>query len=127
MAHTLNGNISIPSGLVWVDEFDWTDAESVAEYSIAGALLIDAGTRLAGRPITLQGEEDAGWIDRSVLLAVQALAADPGATFPFVHHDGRAFTVAFAPGEPITARSLARPELPPSDWPYVATIRLIEV
>lgn len=126
MAHTLDA-VSLPSGLIWTDEFDWTEAEHEAEYSITGAVLVDAAVRLAGRPITLQGEEDAGWIDRSVLLAVQALAAAPGQVYTFVHHDGRSFSAVFAPRDPITARAVARPELPPSDWPYVATIRLIEV
>ena len=51
--HTL-ATIQIPRGLVWVDEHDWTPVESATEYSITGALLVDAGTRLAGRPITLE-------------------------------------------------------------------------
>ena len=127
MAHDLNG-ISIPSGLVWADEFEWADAESASEYGITGALLIDAAERLSGRPITLEGQDDAGWLERSALLSVPALADVPGATYAFTHHDGRVFTVAFAPGgNPISARPVARPELPPSDWPYVAIIRLIEV
>ena len=124
--HTL-ATVQIPRGLVWVDEHDWTPVESATEYSITGALLVDAGTRLAGRPITLQADTDAGWMPRSTLLQLQALAAVAGATYALTLADGRAFTTMFAPGQPITARPIARPELPASTHPYVATVRLIEV
>lgn len=124
--HTL-GLIQIPRGMVWADEFNWTEVERAAEYSITGALLIDAAVRQAGRPITLEGSDSAGWITRATLLQLQALAQDPDATHALTLADGRAFTVSFAPGTPITAAPVARPELPPSHHPYVATVRLIEV
>ena len=124
--HTL-GLVQIPRGMVWADEFDWSEVERQAEYSITGALLLDAAVRQAGRPITLEGSDSAGWITRATLLQLQALAQDPDATHALTLADGRAFTVSFAPGTPITATPVARPELPPSHHPYVATVRLIEV
>ncbi len=121
--------VQLPRGLVWVDEFAWRPVESSTEYTLSGALVIDSATRLAGRPITLQGSEDAGWrgMTRAVVLAVQALASAPGATYVLTLADGRSFDVAFAPENPFEARPLARPELPDADHPYVATLRLIEV
>ncbi|MDY0105311.1 MAG: hypothetical protein RBS27_01455 [Giesbergeria sp.] len=125
--HTL-GLIQIPRGLIWVDEFSWHPVLRDAEYSITGALLLDASTRLAGRPITLQGSEGAGWLTRATLQALQALAQATDATHALTLADGRTFTVAFAPGgNPVEATPIARPELPPSHYPYVATVRLIEV
>ena len=124
--HTLD-SVQIPRGMVWVDEHDWTPAETATEYSITGALLVDAAMRLAGRPITLEAQEDAGWIRRDALTALVALASVPGATYTLTMADGRVFTVMFAPGQPITARPVARPELPTATHPYVATVRLIEV
>ena len=125
--HTL-GAIQIPRGLVWADEFAWHPVLREAEYSITGALLLDASTRLAGRPITLQGSEDAGWLPRTTLLALYALAENASATHALTLADGRTYTVTFAAGDtPIEAAPLARPELPPAAWPYIATIRLIEV
>ena len=76
--HTL-GAIQIPRGLVWADEFAWHPVLREAEYSITGALLLDSSTRLAGRPITLQGSEDAGWLTRTTLLALYALAENASA------------------------------------------------
>lgn len=125
--HTL-GALQLPRGMVWVDEFSWGSVEKSAEYSVTGALLIDAAVRQSGRPITLRGDANAGWIRRSALEALRALAsADPVGEHLLTLADGRAFTVQFAPGEPIEASPVSRPELPPDTHPYVATLRLIEV
>ncbi|WP_240531383.1 hypothetical protein [Variovorax boronicumulans] len=125
--HTLAG-LQIPRGMVWSDEFGWSRVEKSLEYSLTGAALIDAGVRLAGRPITLQGEVDAGWIKRGVLTALHALAeADAISVHALVLADGRTFTVQFAPGLAVEGKPLARPELPVADYPYVATLRLITV
>ena len=125
--HTL-GLLTLPRGMVWVDEFDWHAVAKATEYSLTGALLIDAATRQAGRAITLQAQDDAGWITRSVLQQLYALATDAGATHTLTLADGRAFSVQFASGDnPVQARPISRPELPPATHPYVATVRLIEV
>jgi len=125
--HTL-GALRISRGMVWIDEFSWSAVEKSAEYSVTGALLIDAAVKQAGRHITLRGDADAGWIRRSVLDALRALAAsDPVGEHLLTLADGRTFTVQFAPGAPIEASPVLRPELPPDTHPYVATLRLIEV
>lgn len=124
--HTL-GTLAIPRGMVWTDEFDWHAVEKATEYSLNGKLLIDMAKRQAGRAITLQGVNDAGWIQRSVLQQLYALAADPGAVHALQLADGRTFSVQFAPGAPIEARPVGRPELPRAAHPYAATVRLIEV
>jgi hypothetical protein len=122
------GALQIPRGMVWSDEFGWNPVEKSLEYSLTGAALIDAGVRLAGQPITLQGEADAGWIKRGGLVALQALnAADPVGEHVLVLADGRSFTVQFAPGLAVEGKPLARPELPAEDYPYIATVRLITV
>lgn len=126
--HTLAA-VVLPRGMVWADEFDWSPFEKSAEYSTTGALLVDAGTRQAGRPITLLGANDAGWIRRAALTALHDLAADPdpAAVHTLTLADGRVFSVQFAPGDCITATPVGRPELPPDSHPYVATVRLIQV
>ncbi|MGQ3054771.1 MAG: hypothetical protein ACT6S0_23535 [Roseateles sp.] len=126
--HTL-GDLQLPRGMVWDDEFAWSEVQKSAEYSVTGALLVDAAVKQAGRPITLRGDSDAGWIHRSVLEALRALAAsDAVGEHELTLADGRTFNVQFAPVEkPIEAEPVARPELPPDAYPYVATVRLIEV
>ena len=124
--HTLDATV-IPRGMVWIDEFDWTPVEKTTGYSLTGALLVDVATKQAGRPITLSAQDDAGWIARSALQQLRALAADPLATYPLTLADGRAYTVMFAGDQPTQAVPVARPELPADTHPYVATVRLIEV
>ncbi len=125
--HHLAG-LPIPRGMVWADEFVWNRVEKSVEYSVTGAALIDAGVRLAGRPITLLGETDAGWIARGGLVALQVLnEADPVGEHALVLADGRSFTVQFAPGLAVEGKPLARPELPVESYPYIATVRLITV
>ena len=127
--HTLDG-LALPAGMIWQDEFDWSPALSAQEYSLTGALVIDAGTRQAGRPITLAASDDRGWsgMTRDKLITLRAKAAVAAATYTLQLADGRSFTVAFRPGdEPITARQVWDREVPPADWPYVVTLRLIEI
>jgi hypothetical protein len=125
--HTL-GALALPAGMIWTDEFDWRAVETAQEYAVTGALIIDTATRQAGRPITLEGDDDHGWLSRAQLAALYGLTASPDDTYTLTLADGRQFLVTFAPGgDPISARPIARPEIPPAEWPYVATLRLIEV
>lgn len=69
---TLNTTtLDLPDSMVWVDEFSWNPVQRSSEYSVGGALLVDTGIKLAGRPITLQADESAGWIRRSTALTLQ--------------------------------------------------------
>lgn len=114
--HFLNG-IELPRGMLWVDEFNWSAVQKTVERGITGAQIIDAAARIEGRPITLQAVEDQGWIRRSTLLAVQALADAPGGQYPLRLADGREFTVQFAGDDPIAATPVSRPELPAGTHP----------
>lgn len=120
--------VQIPATMRWVDEYAWSQVASSSEYSIAGSLLVDVGTRLSGQPVTLEGTADTSWITRAALDALYALAAVPGATYTLTLADGRSFSTMFAPGEePISAAQVSPLAVPPADWPYYATIRLIKV
>jgi hypothetical protein len=124
--HILAG-IAVPRGMLWADEFDWVPVDRATTYSVTGALIVDVAARLAGRPITLAGEVDAGWLQLGVLRQLHALAGLPDATHTLELADGRTFTVMFAPDTPIEAKPIGRPELPSAANPYYATLRLIEV
>ena len=120
--------VQIPATMRWVDEYAWSQVASSSEYSIAGSLLVDVGTRLSGQPVTLEGTADTSWITRAALDALYALAAVPGATYTLTLADGRSFSTMFAPGEePISAAQVSPLAVPPADWPYYATIRLMTI
>jgi hypothetical protein len=86
--------IILPENLIWIDEFDWQQTSESKEYSLSGSLLIDTGTKLKGRLITLQGEINAGWITRTDILSLQTLA-NTNATMTLTLNDLRTFQVRF--------------------------------
>ncbi len=45
--------VSIEDGFFWSDEFSWKAKEQSLEYAMDGTLIIQEGTKLSGRPITL--------------------------------------------------------------------------
>lgn len=122
--HTLGG-IAIPRTLIWVDEFDWTAPMRAQEYSLTGALVVDVALRQGGRPITLSGEADHGWVRRSALQTLHQLVNTTTGPLSLMLADGRTFSVHFAAGEPISATPIARAELPPANLPYYVTLRLV--
>ena len=75
---------SLSDRLAWTDEFSWSPVQQATEYSTTGALLIHVATKLAGRPITLEGKETATWISRATCVAIEAWVALPGAEFELV-------------------------------------------
>ena len=98
MSITLD-TVELPDDLFWSDELSWTPVAASREYSITGAQLIDVSTMLAGRPITLKSEdEEHSWITRATLVALQALAADPGLEMTLTVY-GVDYSVIFSPGE----------------------------
>lgn len=121
--------VTLPPDLYWSDETEWNPVEQAVERTITGALIVSAATRTAGRPITLQPEnENAAWIARSVIDQLKNWAAVPGQqmtltvrsvgrTVIFRHHDGVAIDAT-----PIIQYSDVQPE----DW-YVATLRFMEI
>lgn len=124
--HTL-ASVTLPADMIWVDEFNWSPVQRATEFSLAGALIVDVAERQAGRPITLQGAADAGWMHRTALLALYALAADPAvASRSLTLADGRVFTVTFD-DDPIEAEPVIDYNInDAADW-YVVTLKLIEV
>ncbi len=127
MAEHLLHTVALPDDLLWTDEFSWVSVVRATEYSCTGALIVDTAQRLAGRPITLEGTDEHGWITRATLDAVRTLASSLPGAFVLALADGRSFNVTFAPEDPVQARQLYPLADPgPADW-YVCTIKLIEI
>lgn len=63
-------NIKLPKDLIWQDEFLWEPVAQVYEYSVEGNLLIQESTKKKGRHITLVGQNDMAWLDRTDMKAL---------------------------------------------------------
>lgn len=87
-------NLTLPTDLIWIDEFDWTPVEQSKTYSITGALIIESGTKQAGRPITLSGGKDYGVIGRADLKLLTAKLTN-NSPLVLTLNDARTFNVIF--------------------------------
>ena len=90
-----NATLELPADMRWRDEFDWQAlAQSSVQYSLGGAAIIQQGTMLAGRPITLGGEWV--WLPRATLLTLAAWADVPELEMTLTTPDGRSYNTCFA-------------------------------
>ena len=120
-------NLTLPEDLIWVDEFDWTPIEQTQTYSITGALIIQSGTKQAGRPITLAGGNDYGVISRATL---KSLSAKLAINSPMVLtlNDERVFSVLFNHAKnPIEAKPWIDYSTPDDADFYTLKINLLAV
>lgn len=120
--------IELPDDLEWVDEFSWTSVEQNTSYSATGSLFIQESTKQAGRPITLQGADDMGWITRDTAEALQALKDVAGTEITLELSDERTFTVMFMQNNPIEISPVRRGAFfGTGDYFKINSIKLMEV
>lgn len=124
--------INLPAGLLWEDEFKWTNAVGTQDYSLSGALIQQAGTRLKGRPITLVAPDaEMAWISRPDLVVLQAEANVADRKYTLVIGSGpseRQFPVRFRHDElALEATPVYRWQGTGNETWYTITLRLLEV
>ena len=124
--------LALPDDLLWTDEHAWSPVVANTSYLLTGALLVQSGTRQAGRPITLVGAADMAWVTRAVVETLYGWAADPLAVdsgrFELTFADARVFIVAFRFGDTaIEAETvMGFPARSDGDY-YRLTLRLMEI
>jgi len=122
--------IDLPFDLEWADEFDYSPIQAGQQHSVTGALIYSRSQRQAGRPITLRGGEDCGWISRGDFIQVQALADDiTQGPHVLTHPDGRQFSVHFKhdSGPAVTAEPVLFMSPQIDSDRYIPVFRFIEV
>lgn len=120
--------LALHKDLFWSDEFNWHPVEQAVDRSITGALIVQAASRIKGRPITLEPEDDSSaWTQRSDIESLRNWAAEPGLeltltlrgvsrTVIFRHQDGG-----------LEVRPVIHYDVPvDGDW-YLPVIRLMEI
>lgn len=122
---TLDG-IELPADLQWIDEFDWAPVAQDREYSIGGALMIQEGQKLAGRPVTLSGG-DWAWVDRATVKALfDSMLA--GNDMDLVLEDGRNLVVMWRYTDNPVKSTPVHFQAPAEDADmYFIELRLIEI
>jgi hypothetical protein len=126
---TLNG-ITLPAGLMWADEFDWTPVAQNSTVTLTGALLVQEATALAGRPITLEGRDDGCWASRAGIQQLYAMMQTADRVMTLIM-DGVSHRVIWrreGNSQPIEARLLFEVANPDSDdWYVLKTLKFTKV
>jgi len=121
-------SVELDDQFEWTDEFDWDAIAQEQERSVSGALLIQEGVKLYGRPITLKSNGGV-WTKLSVVRSLEVLRDIPNKVMDLTMPDGRSFSVIFnrIDGAPLEATPLERRVAPSDDMLYEITLRLITV
>ena len=114
--------------LEWVDEFTWDPVAQEQERSLSGALIVQEGVKLYGRPITL-ASNGAAYFKLSVVRQLEALRDERGRIMLLTLPTGAQHQVIFnrAAGAPLEATPMWRAVNPGPDALYEITLRLITV
>jgi hypothetical protein len=119
--------LTLAEDLLWPDEYSWQAVEQRQEYTITGALIVEAAAKLSGRPMTLQAAADYGWITRDTLETLRTWALLAGQQFTLLYR-GVTHTVAFdhARGA-IDAQQIIDYSDPEATDDYAVTLRFLKV
>ena len=122
--------ITLPEDLVWANEYNWSPVVQDAKKSVTGALIIQEAKQLAGRSIILSGAENAAWIDRTRLDALQ-VKSDTVDLAMVLTHNGTVYNVMFDRSgnsdTGITVKEIYPVANPTSDHIYQITLKLIQI
>lgn len=87
--------LTLPSDLLWPNEFEWAGVKQDVKFSVTGALIVQSAAKSAGREITLQGGSDFAWANRTLVEALYAWTLLPGQVFGLVLRTGSPVNVIF--------------------------------
>ena len=121
-------SITLPDDLEWTDETAYSVVEQSTEHTLTGALVLDVGARLAGRPITLTGGDDV-WVTRAMVDALRAWADTPGLALTLTMNGYAAKLVMFRlqDGPGVEARPVRFAAPIAADDAYMLTLYLMEI
>lgn len=114
--------------LEWTDEWEWNAIEQEQDRSLTGALIVQEGIKLYGRPITLSSNGGA-WFTLAKVRELEAKAAIPVSVMLLTLPTGEQHHVTWnrAAGPAVQARPVHRTVAPGPDWKHELTLRLITV
>ena len=121
-------DLALPDDLLWTDEHAWQAVEQRVQYTLTGALLLEATTKQTGRTITLEGGATFAWVPRSTVETLRAWALLPAQQFTLTYR-GINRNVAFdhGRGSPLSATQIVEYADPDAADQYYVALRFIEV
>lgn len=124
---TING-ITLDHDMAWEDEFKFSPKLGVADRALDGSIVVQTYDKLAGRPVTLVGDTNHGWLKRSTVQALIALENSALFSFDVVIY-GVTHTCRFRREDdpPYEFEPISNVNSPDANFWYTGTIKLITV
>lgn len=118
--------LTLPAGLLWPDEYTAQSVTQTRRRTLDGGQVVFYAPLTAGRTITLESGPDTGWLTRTQVEALAALAQSPGAVYTLTIRD-QTYRVLFRHDDPPAFE--ATPVIPfthpgPDDY-YLGRIKLV--
>jgi len=124
--NTLDG-ITLPTDLIWTNEFDDTTIAQDIKRSLTGAQIISESVKIKGRKITLTGGEDYAWLSRNEVQALKTLSNTVDNTIVLVFN-GQTINVRFDQSKQgLVAKPVIACSDPDQHTKYYIVVNLIEV
>lgn len=119
-------NLILPPEMIWSDKLKHAPVYQGSAVTLGGRTIIQATGAVNGKPITLTATQTQGWLTKSQVDSVLALANSPGMIYTFEYH-GSIANVMFRHHEPpaVEMEPFVDGEHP-SDY-HFGTIKLITV
>lgn len=120
-------SVALDADLLWADENTWHPVEQSIERSVTGAQIISIGTRIGGRPVTLQPEDDgSAWMTLTQVNQLKTWAGIAGQQMQLTLR-GTTRTVIFRHPEPMEAVPVVHyRDVQDVDW-YRLNLRFLEI
>jgi hypothetical protein len=116
--------LALTSDLLWIDEYTWTTIAQQEDVMADGSVVIQAEAQQTGRPITLLGGDTFGWVKKSVVESLKALAETPNLLMTLTLNDASTFTVVFTKDR-FTAATVCDNNNPDSEFLYTISLYLM--
>ena len=118
--------------MITLDNITLADAPARPAYASGtlnladGAVVVQADAQQTGRPITLQGGDNFGWIDKATLELLRLKARDAGLQMTLTMHNGVTHNVVFT-ADRLSATPVVDYSNPANDDYYTVTLYLMEL
>lgn len=121
-------DLTLSNDLMWNSQYNWSPVVQTVSYAIDGTMIVEAGTKMKGRPVSLVGGSNFGWMQRSLIDLLYAKAVTAGLTMT-LNYKGQTHTVMFDHERGALDLALALPysEYATNDWIQVSAINFITV
>jgi hypothetical protein len=80
------GSVVLSPSMLWVDRDSFSPVAQTMKRTLGGTLVLFSRALSAGRPITLEAQQDTGWITRDMLDGLTTMASTPGGVYTFEYH-----------------------------------------